>query len=630
MPLLSTVSLLGISLWLQIHVRVRAELAFLTAICMVVLVLYLAALGGWLASAVMLTHAVGFLLGTVAIVQAVRSAPKNRAAILLAMLTFTALAAMAWDRLEFGAYTTWDEFSHWGRMAKALSASDVLPTATSGILFKDYPPGTGLLQYFVVHSSFSEGATYFAQALMLVAAVLSLLKWSGWATAPQYCLGLAVGLALMEILGLGYATVEADHVVGALFGASLGAYAVNEQSDLPSTLALVPVLFCLPLMKPIAIVMAFSAAVVIGLDVLRTAEHRSLPWIGVCVLVVAAPVIAHQSWSAWVRAQNFNRTFQVSLTAEGLRAVAEPAARTATQQAVATNFRRAIDQASLGLYGNGTVDAAGVWTGGQSRLRPRSVTEWFVCLAGLSVLAMLLLPRGTRITHAVVHAALCLGSLVYMALLLYVYFYGFGEYEAVRVSSFGRYASPWFLAWALAVVAALGLAARGNPLQYGVSVIVLLVSVAWSGMREPPRRTQLMLATAAERRVVYAISRSIERTIPQSAPTYIIWQNSTGFPLHVMAYELIPRRTNASCWSLGQRYHEDDIWTCPWSPEQFSLWLENYDYLLIARADERFWETYQTLFEGGASTTNRSALLFERIQRQTPPVFRSVSVPPSR
>ena len=270
MPILSTASLIGIALWLQVNVRIRAELAFLTASCAVILVLYLAALVGWLAAAAPITYAVGLVLGTIAITRFVRSPPKNRAAIFVSIVTFVALAAVAWDRLQYGAYTTWDEFSHWGRIGKLLSASHALPTATTGILFKDYPPGAGLLQYFVVHGTFSEGATYFAQALLLIAVVLSLSRWTGWASAPHYFLGLALGLALMEILGLGYATVEADHLVGALFGASLGAYAVNERSDLRSTLALVPVLFCLPLMKPIAIVMAVCAAIVIVVDLVRT------------------------------------------------------------------------------------------------------------------------------------------------------------------------------------------------------------------------------------------------------------------------------------------------------------------------------------------------------------------------
>lgn len=57
MPLLSTASLIGIALWLQVQVRIRAELAFLTATCAVVLGLSLAALGGWLAAAAMMTYA---------------------------------------------------------------------------------------------------------------------------------------------------------------------------------------------------------------------------------------------------------------------------------------------------------------------------------------------------------------------------------------------------------------------------------------------------------------------------------------------------------------------------------------------------------------------------------------------
>lgn len=99
---------------------------------------------------------------------------------------------------------------------------------------------------------------------------------------------------------------------------------------------------------------------------------------------------------------------------------------------------------------------------------------------------------------------------------------------------------PWFLGWALAIIAALELAAQGKPLQFAVSVIVLILSVVWSGMRDQPPRNQLAF--------------------------------------------------------------------------------------LIGRADGRFWDTYQILFEGGASAGNRSALLFERIDTKTP-ILRSVAVP---
>jgi hypothetical protein len=500
-------------------------------------------------------------------------------------------------------------------------------------MFKDYPPAAALFHYFVVFTQFSEGRTYYAQALLLIASVLALARWAAARDAVVYALVVVAGLMLLEAIGLGFATVETDHLVGAVFGAAVGAFAVRDPSDRRSVLALVPVLFCLPLIKPIGVFLGLAAAAVMALDVLRanflgraasSAGRDRLAWTFTCALLLAAPVIAHQSWELRTSMLQFRRTFTVTVTREGLRALVAPSARTPLQQRIAANFRNAWRQASIGRFGNGMTDGEGRWLGPDNQLAPRTGPHLLACLGLVSLVAVVLAGDASRNSQIAVHAALAGGCVAYLALLLYVYLHAFGEYEATRVIAFGRYASTWFLGWALAIVASLGDAARGRGWRRAAAALILVSIAAWGTARAAPVENPDAQRIVAQRRATRALTRRVQRVVPPLSSTYVIWQGSTGFPFFLAGYELTPRRTNLFCWSVGERYYEQDLWTCPLALEEFSRVLDTFEYVFIGHADDRFWTTYHPLFEEGSSAANRAAILFKVTRRGTAPKLRRV------
>jgi hypothetical protein len=637
-PLISTAALIGIVLWLQAVVRIRPELAYLTVCASVVTVLYAAALGGWLAPATLALYVCGLALGTIAVWKLRASPPDDRAAILISLVVFVGLAALAWLGLRDAAYGTWDEFSHWGRVSKSISRTGLLPGPTTGVILKDYPPGAALFQYFVVSSTFSEGRTYFAQALALISIAIALARWTRLACAPMYVLVLALGLLMMAILGLGYATVEVDHLLGGLFGAALAAVAIGNDPGGRNRMALVPVLFCLPLVKPIGLVPAMCAAGVFVIDALRRglvrrfqgeADNRrrsALAWAIPCLLVIA-PLTAHQSWSMRVAALEFNRTFDVKFTAEGFRTLVMPSLRTRRHDLTVRNFGRALQLAPVGRNGNGVISESGAWSNPGDRLRPSSALQWFPLLLGLSVLTFFLQPPQAKPTHAIVHGMLAVGCAGYLVVLLYVYLNGFGAYEGAHVVAFGRYAGTWFLAWALAIVAALGQAASGSRLRSVTGAMILVFSIAWAVVQAAPREDPVAASTAAFRDNIQRVVARVDGLLPPQARTYIVWQATNGFGFHLTAYELGPRMTNAWCWTLGSKYNDRDLWTCPYSPEEFARQLDGYDYLLLMNPDEQFWRTYRSVFAEGGSNEERSGLLFEVTRDGRLPVLTRVPVP---
>lgn len=84
-------------------------------------------------------------------------------------IAFLILSVVAVRSVSGKLFDSWDEFSHWGDIVKAMSFLDDFGTnSLSFSLFKNYPPGMSLLQYFLekllmffpkVH--FEEWLTYF-------------------------------------------------------------------------------------------------------------------------------------------------------------------------------------------------------------------------------------------------------------------------------------------------------------------------------------------------------------------------------------------------------------------------------------------------------------------------------------
>jgi hypothetical protein len=56
---------------------------------------------------------------------------------------------------------------------------------------------------------------------------------------------------------------------------------------------------------------------------------------------------------------------------------------------------------------------------------------------------------------------------------------------------------------------------------------------------------------------------------------------------------MLPNPPN-DCWSIGEKYNEDDVWTCH---QPLGYLIKDYAYLAIYQADERFWHDNAGLFE---------------------------------
>jgi hypothetical protein len=84
--------------------------------------------------------------------------------------------------------------------------------------------------------------------------------------------------------------------------------------------------------------------------------------------------------------------------------------------------------------------------------------------------------------------------------------------------------------------------------------------------------------------------------------SYFISQDSTGLANYIFAYLLLPHQSNYGCWSIGEKYKQSDVWTCP---GDLASYLPRFDYLVVHFADVKFWSLNSRYLDLGSFPLSR-------------------------
>ncbi len=177
--------------------------------------------------------------------------------------------------------------------------------------------------------------------------------------------------------------------------------------------------------------------------------------------------------------------------------------------------------------------------------------------------------------------------IMYQFLLIFSYFYFFTEYEGVRVASMTRYEIGFYFAWTLLL---LFKTCTKYQSKITITMIVISLTVGLFFTSNPliadiqeikPDAKNLDTRISMEKRLKF-----VKKSITPQDKIYIIDQNSIGYAKNLFYYLMLPNPTNYWCWSVGEKYYEGDVWTCP---QNLSVLLKDYKYLYIHNADQQFW-----------------------------------------
>ncbi len=528
------------------------------AACAAMALMYLFAVFGALEAGVWAVAALAVAALAAALLRCARQGPGACRAALRGLLcpglfVFIGLClVVAWWGQRGRPLTEYDEFSHWGRVVKAMCLSGRLGNLSGGVIFPHYPPGTALLQYLAVRlgGGYSEGGLIGAQNVFVFALMAGFLAPAKGARA-RYAAPLAAGLVLLPLWFYPaiYQSLYVDPVLGLLFGGVLYGWFSAGEKDGFVYLSLALQLFALGLVKDSGAGLGAIALAIILADALRSKSlRRRLP--GLAALA-GSLFAARYSWKLYLLLTS--PALAKSGGLGGFDALAELFAMRAPEYKYQTivNFVRRFFTAAVAEH-----------------LLPLTA---FMLLA-LFALSVAALGRGRPALRVLGWGLLC-GAGLYLCTMLYMYAVMFNEYEAVPLHSYERYLGSYLLgmltafyltaarlyaedgpagaavpekaakgrgglprAWALA----LGLALFASPAPLAdVTLLAPLTAREARGVNaiytEPARRAEPLLAAGERLAVVTNGDIFVEQALSY----------------HLMPYEFIPQHTGEGGLVLG-------------------------------------------------------------------------------
>lgn len=616
MELLALASIAGWAFYIQkMNPNFKGFSAFLT-ISLAIAFLFLSAFFGVLkvGTILMLVSGVGlfgyFVFEVIRLVISVfnKNENKNRSSV-AETLTFFGLS-VAWffwtkDSFVFG----WDEF-FWGQFTKAIVYESKFYDSTGPILISHYryPPGLPLWQYFFTSlGEFKENALLFANGLFTMAAFTALISYERKAIISNF-LKIWAFLYILAAFASGLSSMLADYLIGICLGLTL--VLLFRIKTLRDVIWFIPLIWFFSLIKQTGLVLSgllAVGAIIMSFQQVSFSKKYIKPLFFMFVLLQAA--VPHLLWKRYLSTTPVYITLfnpESILNGDTLGKILE---NTPLSLAIISKFLRDLSGSNL-LYAQGTPLRTYGFT---------SLCTLFVLLFCLSKWSNPeILPRKYRYYFS---ALFLLGS-AWLSVHLLSYLMIFPDKEGIQMASLERYLSTFVIGFGVLVTYFFGEALKSvssdKKRKWAIFVAgIFIFSIPWL----QPINTGLLTKKLEEGDVALrtlAVRNMLEKTVeiignntPKNARIWFVFQNSNGQEAMIMRYLASPRRISSYGWSWGNPYGPGDLWTSNVSHQEIRKMMMTHkaEFLMVAKADEGFWNRYKDLFDPDSKFTDNT--LFE-------------------
>jgi hypothetical protein len=508
-------------------------------------------------------------------------------------------------------FTNWDEFASWAVNLKVFHLEGQFATLFSSNaniasgFFIGYPPSTLITEaIFLIGGEFSEKRAIFGLIILVSLNILAAYQLLVGTEKMVKYFGILTLFPIPYLFGLSLNNIYADLALGVSFlfvSVLLNSTIIKEKFGilLFNTSAAVFLL-----------IKTIAPALLIGLLIVNVLINLRGKWgnrdnfkieLKRISSLFLFPALVWISWNLYIKNLGIKQAFtsygSSSKISEGFSIVTGAY----------------VDQmkSTLPVFPSGFVDFL------SRNSQSIFLSSW--SLLGLLVftsITLLIMGKGRNIFGREV-ATWIFGFIIYQVSLILSYIFIFNQYEAEYVASLNRYNATYFVAWSLWIILQLWtliLKSIQRIIFLGIPLFVFIFFSAPLPFYEdvkalnapnfsPVYSYQIdKLRSFNTRSEVEKISARLPK-LDKNEKVYFISQDSTGFEKYMFNYVLLPIQSNYSCWSIGERYTPEDVWTCA---GDLSRHLQGYSYLAVFNADERFWSDNRKYFEGDNSKKNLS------------------------
>ena len=546
------------------------------------------------------------------------------------------------DFMFFG----WDEFSHWARYTKILVNTSLAPVENPSVLFPAYPPGINLWHYFICGpGGYAEWKVVFAQMLLIVS-IISFIstgfdRVKGLGAVVLFLFGLMMYYAFETNLY----EIYTDCILGLLFGAALitARQFALEGSTRSETIAFACLLATISLIKPIAILFGItSAGLFFGLRIVlqilqkfskqqssQTKETTSrIDNIKVSTTFVQTAQILLSSlttvivWKLYTSSKSIPDPF-VGIDRVNFSSIIE---------FLFTRDTKETQIAWKELGDRVGFDRVSYFGSKQFRLdlgyfdstMPIYLGAMALIIGAIGLILLRAIINHKKAIQTTAEAVYLTATFfIYLVLIVFIIRHYFQIWDIERLASLERYLSSFLLGLFLFAVATLFAEISNLKWPKYEKTRRVALPLLWTGLGAfvvtiaPVSLDNTFAKPLDERPVpgvhpwaddyheleelrkqVANLSYIVKSNAKLDDRIFVIAQNETGYTFYMAGHELSPLSTNSTCFSVGEKYYDGDKWTCDYL--DLSVALADYDYVVIRRADEAFWDRFGNLFESTA------------------------------
>lgn len=498
-------------------------------------------------------------------------------------------------------FTMSDEFPSWAANIKTMYTENGLGginSATRNIadgFYQSYPPFQQLFQYLYLKNTFwAESNVQTSQNILILTSLLGavslMLREKTRLIFPTWI----TSISIYFLFGFTMSNLLADGLLAVQFAACLG-FSIMMKAKLREYLLLGLLISGLILIKPTGFVLALCSAI-LGISVLASSKKEignKKSWKSL-IIFLSPPSLTYFSWQFHLRLIQMNPGAE-KINLDILFSEKTRMRWNQTWTSYKSNFFGS-------LYGEDNL--AGISSTAPKVVQVLHISLFviFIFLAASQIILAFLsreLDRRSEFRNAFLIIIL---AVIYQFFLLFLYMFFFGEYEGIRSAALVRYSGSFFLGWSiLVVILILKYLSRFRFSQLLVAVTVFCsVLVAPSALAREVSGEYTDASKLPVRLIVEKLVPATLSQIPDNGKIYYVYQGSNGYEKYIYSYLVLPRVTNWSCPSIGKPLYKGDVWTCD---IPLSRAIQGYDYLVIGRADKKFWEDNSRFLAKGSRPT---------------------------
>lgn len=502
--------------------------------------------------------------------------------------------------LENTYYKEWDEFSHWGSNLKAMVTYDLLwANKIYDGVHVVYQPLAGIYEYFFckINGGFQEDISYMAINTFIITLLIPMLrnfKYEIKDFLKSFFIILVV-FALIYLFGFCMDSIYIDLLLAILFTSGMiYSYWQSEKGD---KLILWLLLIAMVLLKDTGMLLAgivlmqyFFKNILFPIINKRKIEKDELKKIGIICLILLTMLIAYGSWKVYCKSNgkvlddrhDKNAIVQFDIL-DYIGGILQIPGTTEKIDTIAKTFYSQLNR--YNIIKNPICSTA---------------IQIMIVINLLSILIVLIEQEKVKKEKIISFIlSMNIGFILYCMLLMATYMFAFTETEGRNLASYGRYMNTYFIAWMI-MLTFIMINTKNKEIKK-LLVVIALVVLYGTNILNLIRPTMKGVSGISEEIIEKA--NIIQENVENNEKVYLIYQNiGDKADYHILRYCISPIVTNLMYeWNLGAPYFEGDIWTYDITKEEWIQKLkdEEFDYVFIAKSDERFVKDYGEIFKKG-------------------------------